>query len=133
MRQFYVYILFNESRTLYVGVTNDLVRRTFEHQHKLVPGFTSKYNITQLAYYEAHPTAASAIEREKQLKGWKREKKIALIERLNPRWDDLTSCLHERFDAQGNPPVPTTTQSEVPGQILRCAQDDGLAPSTYPC
>jgi putative endonuclease len=133
MRQFYVYILFSRSRTLYIGVTNDLVRRTYEHQHKLIAGFTSKYNIDQLAYYEAHPTAASAIEREKQLKGWKRDKKIALIESMNPRWDDLSSTLKERFDQRDSAPLPTSAQPAVPGRILRCAQDDGLAPSAYPC
>jgi putative endonuclease len=131
MRQFYVYILFNQSRTLYIGVTNDLLRRTYEHQHKLVPGFTSRYNVNQLAYFEIYATASSAIEREKQLKGWTRAKKIALIERLNPRWDDLIPTLHERFDAPENPLPPTSTQPQVPGQILRCAQDDGLRPSDY--
>ena len=89
---YYVYILANGRRgTIYIGVTNDLVRRAYEHRNRLVKGFTSKYHIDQLVYYEAHSTAMSAIEREKQLKGWKREKKIALIESTNPQWLDLAN------------------------------------------
>jgi putative endonuclease len=133
MKQFYVYILFNHSRTLYIGITNDLVRRVYEHRNKLTPGFTSKYNIDQLAYYEIFPTPAAAIEREKQLKGWKREKKIALVEGMNPHWQDLSSTLTEKFDPPVAVPLPTSIHSGVPGQILRCAQDDGLRPSNYPC
>ncbi len=89
-RQYYVYILTNSVRTLYVGLTNDLVRRVYEHKHKLVRGFTAKYNITWLAYYEQTPDIASAIAREKQIKGWRRSKKVALIETFNPRWKDLS-------------------------------------------
>jgi putative endonuclease len=131
MKQFCVYILSNHSRTLYIGVTNNLIRRIYEHRHKLVPGFTSKYNIHQLAYYELHSTATSAIEREKQLKGWKRDKKIALIEASNPHWEDLSSTLKERMEAPVIvDAVAKTTLMDDPGQILRCAQDDGLAPSS---
>ena len=86
----YGYMLTNRIRTLYVGVTNDLERRMYEHKHKLVPGFTSKYNVTWLAYYEQTPDVASAIAREKQIKGWRRSKKVALIESSNPRWKDLS-------------------------------------------
>jgi len=74
----------NRSRTLYTGVTNDLRRRVQEHQRKLAPGFTRRYNITQLVYYEETPGVRAAITREKQVKGWLRAKKIALIESLNP-------------------------------------------------
>jgi putative endonuclease len=91
MREYYVYIMTNHSRTLYTGVTNDLKRRVYEHKHKLVPGFTQKYNIALLAYYEATPDVRSAIEREKQIKGWLRAKKIALIESVNPEWRDLSA------------------------------------------
>ena len=91
MRQFYVYIMTNRSRTLYTGVTNDLERRVYEHKHELVPGFTQKYNITLLVYYEATPDIRSAIAREKQIKGWLRSKKIALIESVNPEWQDLSA------------------------------------------
>ena len=89
-RQYYVYILTNRVRTLYVGVTSNLVRRVYEHKRKLVPGFTSKYNLTWLAYYEETSDVASAIAREKQIKGWRRSKKVELIESMNPRWKDLS-------------------------------------------
>ncbi len=91
MRQSYVYILTNRSRTLYTGVTNDLQRRVYEHRHHLVPGFTSKYNIMQLVHYEITSDVRAAITREKQIKGWLRKKKIALIESENPEWQDLSA------------------------------------------
>ena len=91
MRLYYVYIMTNHSRTLYTGVTNDLQRRVYEHRHKLVPGFTSKYNINQLVFFEETPDVLSAIAREKQIKGWTREKKMALIEESNPGWRDLSA------------------------------------------
>ena len=81
----------NRSRTLYTGVTNNLERRVYEHKQKLIPGFTQKYNITMLAYYEETPDVRVAIAREKQIKGWLRSKKIALIETLNPIWEDLSA------------------------------------------
>jgi putative endonuclease len=90
-KQWYVYILTNNSCTLYVGVTNDLQRRVYEHKEKEVPGFTSKYNVSQLVYYEVYDSPIHAIEREKQLKSWRREKKIALIRSTNPRWLDLAA------------------------------------------
>ncbi len=80
-----MYILTNRTRTLYVGVTNDLERRMYEHKNKLVPGFTSKYNITWLAHYEQTSDVESAIAREKEIKGWRRSKKVALIESSNPQ------------------------------------------------
>jgi len=95
MKQYYVYILFSHSRTLYIGITSDLEHRLHQHRTKAFPGFTSKYNINQLAYYEIFGSSMPAIEREKQLKGWKREKKIALIESMNPHWDDLTNSLSD--------------------------------------
>ncbi len=88
-RHYYVYILTNRVRTLYVGVTNDLERRIHEHKQKLVPGFTMKYNLTWLAYCEETSDVRSAIEREKQIKSWRRSKKIELIESVNPQWMDL--------------------------------------------
>ncbi len=91
MGQYYVYIMTNRSRTLYIGMTNNLRRRVYEHQHKLVPGFTQRYNITRLVFYEMTPDVRSAIEREKQLKGWLRAKKVALIESVNPEWRDLST------------------------------------------
>jgi putative endonuclease len=89
-KDYYVYIMTNKSRTLYTGVTNDLMRRVYEHKHKLVPGFTSRYNIQYLVYYESTSNIHSAIEREKQLKGWLRAKKIALINSMNSEWKDLS-------------------------------------------
>jgi len=83
-KEYYVYIMTNKSRTLYTGVTNNLERRVYEHKHKLLPGFTSKYNITKLVYYKAGDDISVAIAREKQIKGWLRAKKIALIENMNP-------------------------------------------------
>ena len=80
----------NKSRTLYTGITNDLERRVYEHKNKLIEGFTRKYNITKLVYYEETSDVRVAIEREKQIKGWLRNKKIALIETVNPQWVDLS-------------------------------------------
>ena len=90
MKYYYVYIMTNKSRTLYTGVTNDLERRVGEHKSKTIPGFTSKYNITKLVYYEDSIDITVAIAREKQIKGWLRVKKIALIEAMNPEWRDLS-------------------------------------------
>ena len=90
-KQFYVYILANKKNgTLYVGVTNDLIRRFYEHKAKLVDGFTKKYNVNKLVYMEATENINSAIEREKQIKGWRRSKKNELIASINPEWKDLS-------------------------------------------
>jgi len=89
MKHYYVYIMTNRSRTLYTGVTNNLTRRVFEHKHHLIDGFTKKYNITKLVYYEETNDVREAIAREKQIKGWLRKKKIALIESINAEWKDL--------------------------------------------
>ena len=89
-KQYYVYILTNKSGTLYTGVTNNLVRRVFEHKNQLVDGFTKRYNLKYLVYYEATDDVHSAIAREKQIKGWLRAKKLQLINSLNPAWKDLS-------------------------------------------
>ncbi len=89
-QRIYVYIMTNKSRTLYTGVTNNLMRRVYEHKNKLIAGFTSKYNIQFLVYYEAGSDIHAAIAREKQIKGWLRSKKIALIDSMNPTWKDLS-------------------------------------------
>jgi putative endonuclease len=91
MRQYFVYILTNRSGTLYVGVTNNLSRRLYEHKNNLIPGFTSEYNIDRLVYFEACRDVRSAIAREKQIKRWRREKKVALIESVNRDWHDLSA------------------------------------------
>ena len=80
----------NNSGTLYTGVTNDLQRRVFEHKNKLGEGFSKRYNLTRLVYYELTTDVNSAIAREKQIKGWRRAKKIALIQSINPTWRDLS-------------------------------------------
>ena len=86
----YVYILFNKRNgTLYVGVTNDLVRRVYEHKNKLVEGFTKTYNVDKLGYYEVFDDIENAIKREKALKGGSRLRKLQLIESINPDWEDL--------------------------------------------
>jgi putative endonuclease len=90
MGSYYVYIMTNRSDTLYTGVTNNLERRVCEHKQKMVDGFTQKYNVTTLVYYETTDDVRSAIAREKQIKGWLRSKKIALIESTNPEWRDLS-------------------------------------------
>ena len=92
-RWYYVYIMTNHARTLYTGVTNDLARRGYEHRAKLVPGFTAKYNIERLVYFEQFSGPRAAIEREKQVKGWRRSRKLELIESANPGWADLGETL----------------------------------------
>ncbi len=90
LRQFYVYILAsNRNGTLYIGVTNDLVRRVWEHKNDAVEGFTRKYRVHRLVWYDAADTALAAITREKQLKKWNRAWKIRLIKKMNPNWRDL--------------------------------------------
>lgn len=89
-KAFYVYILSSRSGTLYIGVTNDLARRIYEHKHGVAPGFTSRYKINRLVYMEEFDRADDAIGREKQLKGWSRTRKITLIESLNPTMKDLS-------------------------------------------
>ena len=88
---YYVYILSNwDDSVLYIGVTNDLTRRLYEHRSHLADGFTARYNVHKLVYFEYTNDVQSAIEREKQLKGWRRDKKNALISKSNPTWDDLS-------------------------------------------
>ena len=91
MKQYFVYLAASFSRVLYIGVTNNLVRRFYEHKTKQIAGFTSKYNVTRLVYFEETTDIQSALAREKEIKKWRREKKIALIESLNSNWDDLSA------------------------------------------
>ncbi len=87
---YYVYLLASKKHgTLYLGVTNDLVRRVYEHRTKAVPGFASRYGVDKLVWFEVHNTAEAAITREKELKKWRRDWKTRLIEEQNPDWDDL--------------------------------------------
>ncbi len=91
MKTYYVYILASKRNgTLYVGVTNDLRRRMYEHKNGIIEGFTKKYSVNRLVYFEDSADVDAAIRREKQIKGWRRDKKIALIESANPDWEDLS-------------------------------------------
>ncbi len=93
-KQYYVYIMTNKNNTvLYTGVTNDLKKRVYQHKEKLKVGFTCKYNVSKLVYYQIAQSAFTAISREKQIKGGSRAKKIALIDGLNPDWNDLSDTL----------------------------------------
>jgi putative endonuclease len=89
MKTYWVYILTNRSRTLYTGVTGNLARRVYEHRHQQVSSFTSRYKIDHLVHAESFAEVRDAIAREKQIKGWVRSKKLALIARSNPDWHDL--------------------------------------------
>ena len=90
MSNYYVYMIANASGMLYIGVTNNLERRVWEHKSGQNPGFTKKYNLKKLVYYETSPSHIAAIEREKQLKKWRHEKKVKLLETMNPKWLDLS-------------------------------------------
>src|SRR5258708_37279490 len=105
MKHYYVYIMTNRSKTLCTGVTNNLQRRMYEHKHHLVAGFTSKYQITRLVYFEETSDVNAALAREKHIKGWVRAKKVALIESSNPDWRALSE------ECQGKP-KKITNQNE---------------------
>lgn len=107
MNTYHVYIMASASRVLYTGVTNDLERRVCEHKTKQIPGFKSRYNVNRLVFCEAFGDIRDAIAREKQIKGWLRRKKIALVEQQNGTWKDLAWGW---FDAE----------------VLRCAQYDKI-------
>jgi len=107
--RFYTYILGSISGTLYIGMTNNLARRVWQHKQHEIAGFTAKYEVDRLLYFESFDDVRTAINREKQLKGWTRQKKIVLIEKLNPSWIDLSK---EWYDDRG------------PSTSLRSAQDD---------
>ncbi len=94
-KHYYVYILASLSGTLYIGITNNLERRMVEHKEGLIPGFTKQYGVCRLIYFESYDDVRSAIHREKQLKGWRREKKITLIRSKNPSWKDLAKDWYE--------------------------------------
>lgn len=102
MRHYYIYILTNKNnRVLYIGVTNDLLRRMYEHRSKLIEGFTKKYNLNKLVYFEDFKDINEAIAAEKKIKGWLRSKKISLIESKNPKWQDLFLILQEYAATSG--------------------------------
>jgi len=95
-KPYYVYIMSNRSHTLYIGVTNDIQRRVLEHKQGVTGGFTSRYRLTWLVYYEEASDARVAIQREKEIKGWLRSRKITLIEAANPEWHDLSAGWYDQ-------------------------------------
>ncbi len=98
MKHYYIYILTNKNnQVLYTGVTNNLLRRAYEHKNKLIDGFTKKYNLTKLVYCEDFTDVNDVLATEKKIKGWLRIKKIKLIETKNPEWKDLVSLLEDNF------------------------------------
>jgi putative endonuclease len=97
--RFFVYILASRSRTLYTGVTRDLIRRVYQHREGQIPGFTRRYAVNRLVYFEETLSAISAFERERQIKGWSREKKLRLIESVNAGWLDLAGDWFPRVES----------------------------------
>ena len=95
MKGGYVYIIASKSRVIYTGVTSDLERRTWQHKHRQIPGFATRYHCTRLVLIEEFPDIEQAISREKVIKGWLRSKKLALIEMTNPDWTDLAENWYE--------------------------------------
>ena len=98
MKNYYVYIMTSPSGTLYTGMNSNLVRRVYEHKQRLVDGFTKKYNVTRLAYYEQTSDVQTALAREKEIKKWRRSKKIALIKSINPKWQDLSAGWYDEVN-----------------------------------
>ena len=96
MKQYYTYIMASKTKTLYTGMTNDLERKVYEHRSKIVKGFTSKYNVTELVWYEEFLDVNEAISAEKVIKGWRRSKKVSLIEAQNPNWIVLAANWFEK-------------------------------------
>ena len=113
-RNYYVYILSSKTRVLYIGVTNDLEKRLWQHKQHLIPGFTKRYNIDQLVYFEHTQGIEGAIEREKQLKGWLRAKKVALIESVNSTWAELSA----RWDQPDSSSPASRNDTELKKEIL---------------
>jgi putative endonuclease len=112
MNTYYVYMMTNRSSTLYTGVTNDLERRVLEHRSRVPRSFTARYRLDRLVYFEDTDDVTAAIQREKEIKGWKRNKKIALINGMNPRWLDLAEGWFDEAPLDSSPG-------------LRPAQNDG--------
>jgi putative endonuclease len=116
-RTYWVYIMTNQSGTLYTGVTGNLPRRVHEHRHRLVPGFATRYKIDQLIHAEPFSEVCNAIAREKQIKAWRRSHKVALIDSVNPEWNDLDEVWFGLKDAMnlGSPtPCDSSENDEIP-------------------
>ncbi|MDH5506492.1 MAG: GIY-YIG nuclease family protein [Anaerolineae bacterium] len=95
MKTYFVYILASKSGNLYTGITSNLEKRISHHKQKTVEGFTAKYNITRLVYFEETKEVQAAVAREKQIKSWRRNKKVELVKSINPKWKDLSEAWHE--------------------------------------
>ncbi len=102
-RLYHVYVLASKSRVLYTGVTGHLLERVKQHREGLVPGFTSRYRVHRLVHFEPYEDVKAAIAREKEIKGWNRAKKVALIERRNPAWEDLAGDLFVAYPRKADP------------------------------
>ncbi len=116
MKSFFVYMVTNQARTvLYIGVTNELNRRVWEHQNGYISGFTKKYNCDRLVYFDNFPEPTAAIAREKQLKGWTRAEKNALVDTLNPSWADLSRTILNHLRG----PSPSHAAQDDTGKVTR--------------
>jgi putative endonuclease len=125
MSSYWVYMMTGRGKTLYVGVTNDLERRTYEHREGSLSGFTSKYRLDRLVYFEEHRDIRDAITREKQIKSWRREKKLALIESVNPKWRNLSLEWQLAVSSLGSKPDQSLrVDPSSPRLRLRLARDD---------
>ena len=112
MREYHVYIMTNNSGTLYIGVSGDIRRRVYEHKHGLTGGFTGRYKLTRLVYVESTTDPRAAVERERQIKGWLRRRKIELIASQNPEWKDLS-------EGEFDPPIEEDLLSQKPERRTR--------------
>jgi putative endonuclease len=121
-RTFFVYIMASKSRTLYTGITSKLYSRVYEHKNELLGGFTSKYKIHRLVYYESFDDVRKAISREKQIKAWTRTKRIALISRANPTWEDLAEDWYKSHPYQPEKAGPSpAARDDNSKQVSRAA------------
>jgi putative endonuclease len=112
MPQYDVYIMGSRNGVLYIGITSDLVARVRQHKMKSLPGFTARYNVTRLVWHETFASRNEAIASEKRLKGWRREKKVALIESTNPKWEDLAEVFGETSAAH-QPEIPQVAKAPI--------------------
>ena len=114
-RRYYVYMVASRSRTLYTGVTNNLGRRVWEHKEGIVPGFTRRYRAHRLVYFETYANVRRAIDREKEIKAWRREKKVELVNSVNPTWHDLAAGWFGAINKKKQ--VPHLPSRKAGGQI----------------